>query len=439
VSGNRGPAVHAGDARLLSGVRWRLVVFRATSTLVLLLVLGTALYLSTQASLAASATSQLEARVSDARRILLGQPRPQPDEDDEQFGQFLFGGPASGTALLLFDASGRQVLPEGTTISPDLPVQAGFAAALGGERDLRTATISIGATEEHATPVRVLSESIEVGGATYVLQVLQDRSTEAQTLAVVLAVLAIGGLGALLAAAGFGFLYAGRALVPIRESLRRQREFAADASHEFRNPLAVIRGSVERLRRHANRPVSTMADALDDVEAEVRQLTGLVDDLLLLARSDSGAIELQRVPVDLADLAGEALGSVRPAADHAGVRLRFDAAPAPVLGDPDRLRQVVANLADNAVRHSPAGGTVTVTVRGGGGAHLVVEDEGPGIRDEDLPHVFDRFWRASGAPAGGTGLGLAIVAWIVERHGGRVRAGNRTGARGARFEVRLPA
>ncbi|HEU5325647.1 MAG TPA: HAMP domain-containing sensor histidine kinase [Candidatus Limnocylindria bacterium] len=439
MSGNRGPAIHAGDARLLSGVRWRLVLFSAGSTLVLLVVLGSALYFSTQASLAASATTQLEARVADARRILLGQARPEPDEDDEQFGQFLFGGPASGTALLLFDAAGRQVLPEATTISPDLPVGAGFAAALDGQRDLRTATISIGAGDEHDTPVRVLSEAVDVGGETYVLQVLQDRSTEARTLSVVLAVLAIGGLAALLAAAGFGFLYAGRALVPIRESLRRQREFAADASHELRNPLAVIRGSVERLRRHADRPVSSMADALDDVEAEVRQLTGLVDDLLMLARSDTGAIELQRVPVDLADLAGEALGSVRPVADQVGVRLRLDAAPAPLVGDPDRLRQVVVNLADNAVRHSPTGGTVTVTVRGGRGAHLLVEDEGAGIRDADLPHVFDRFWRASGAPAGGTGLGLAIVAWIVERHGGRVRAANRQGSQGARFEVRLPA
>jgi signal transduction histidine kinase len=109
-----------------------------------------------------------------------------------------------------------------------------------------------------------------------------------------------------------------------------------------------------------------------------------------------------------------------------------------VSGDPARLRQLVGILVDNAIRHAPSGSQVDVRVRTDGpDAVLVVDDSGPGIRPEDLPHVFDRFYRAAGAPGGGTGLGLAIAAWIVERHGGRIAAANREGG-GARFTVHLP-
>jgi signal transduction histidine kinase len=110
-----------------------------------------------------------------------------------------------------------------------------------------------------------------------------------------------------------------------------------------------------------------------------------------------------------------------------------------ISGDPARLRQLVMILVDNAVRHSPHGATVTVTVRGAHGTAAVeVGDEGPGVRAEDMAHVFDRFWRAPGAPSGGTGLGLAIAKWITERHRGRIGVANRPGG-GAAFRVELPA
>ena len=118
--------------------------------------------------------------------------------------------------------------------------------------------------------------------------------------------------------------------------------------------------------------------------------------------------------------------------------LVVDPVPAEVSGDAARLRQLVGILVDNALRHAPNGSRVDVRVRTeAGDAVLVVEDEGQGIRPDDLPRVFDRFYRAAGAPGGGTGLGLAIAAWIVERHGGRIAAANRD-PRGARFTVQLP-
>jgi signal transduction histidine kinase len=432
---NRDVLRQPGDARLLSRVRWRLVAWSAGSTLVLLLVLGTALYLTVDASLAAAGRTQLEEQVTGLRGFLEHLPPGGLTDggggghDEPHIGQPEFGGKGSGTISIVVDPSGAFVgnEPADTT---DLPVADGVAAALTGGTDVRLATVN-------GAPVRVLSEAVDAGGVTYVAQVVQLRSAEERTLATLLIVLAGGGLAVLALAVAVGFVYAGRALVPIRDSLRRQREFAADASHELRTPLSIVRGSVEHLRRHRSQPVEAVGEALNDIETEVDRLTSLVDDLLLLARSDSGVIELRRESVDLAEIAGEALQRLRAQAEARGVELRLDAAPVAVDGDPDRLRQLVAILIDNAIRHSPSGAAVRVGIQAEAHPGFSVEDDGPGFRSEDLPHVFDRFWRASDAPAGGTGLGLSIAAWIAQHHGGRITASNRPGG-GARFEVQLP-
>jgi signal transduction histidine kinase len=424
-----------GDARLLRGVRWRLVAWSAGSTLLLLLVLGTALYIGVQASLAAASQEQLTAQADGVSRFLerlppggLREPHDR-EPDDPPLAETQFGGPGSGTISIIVDADGQFAggEPQDTT---DLPVTDGVAAALAGTTDLRLATVK-------GNPVRVLSEPVEVDGQPHVIQVIGNRTDEQRTLTTLLLVLVVGGLAVLGLAAGVGFVYAGNALVPIRESLRRQREFAADASHELRTPLTIVRGNVERLRRHPEQPREEVAEALDDIETEVDHLAGLVDDLLLLARSDSGTVELRRDAIDLSEVAGEALQRLRGLADSRGVRLSLDAAPANVTGDADRLRQLVAILVDNAIRHSPPGGTVHVSISREGRPAIRVDDEGRGIRPEDMPNVFDRFWRAADAPSGGTGLGLAIAAWIAEHHGGVIQALNRPEG-GARFEVRLP-
>jgi signal transduction histidine kinase len=143
--------------------------------------------------------------------------------------------------------------------------------------------------------------------------------------------------------------------------------------------------------------------------------------------------------MDLGDVAFDAAGSLGRAAEARGVRVVVDPEPVMIQGDPARLRQLVMILVDNAVRHSPRGGEVSVQVRDTGSlAAIEVSDQGPGLREEDMPHVFDRFWRAPGAPSGGTGLGLAIAKWIVDRHGGRIGVANRPKG-GAAFRVELPA
>jgi signal transduction histidine kinase len=259
---------------------------------------------------------------------------------------------------------------------------------------------------------------------------------------VLLVVLIAGGILALAASLGVGWLYAERALVPIRDAMRRQREFAADASHELRTPLAIVRGSVEHLRRNRDQPVAQVGAALDDIDVGTQRLTALVEDLLVLARTDSGAIELDLGPTDLGELTLDAASGLAAVARDVSVEIRIDAEPVPLRGDADRLRQLVVILIDNAIRHASTAdggkGSVQVSVKASEGtAVLTVDDDGRGVRPEDLPRVFDRFWRAADVPPGGTGLGLAIARWIAERHGGTITAANRP-TRGARFEVRLP-
>jgi signal transduction histidine kinase len=426
-------AAAATDGRLIREVRRNLVLWSGGTTLIILLGLAVALYGAVAGSLASSGITQLEARMSQIRG-------EKPDPEDESRYGFIFGGGGSGTYALIVGPNGNEVAgPRAPRPPAGLPYVEGVAAAATSGRDVRTASID-------GTPVRILTETVAVDDQTFTVQVIQDRTAEQRTLEVMLAVLLLGGLVVLIVAFGFGTVYARRALVPIRESLanqrtslRRQREFAADASHELRTPLTVIRSSVDYLARHRTEPVGQVGAALEDIDDEVSHMTSIVEDLLLLARSDSGAVELEHVPVDLGDVATDGASALSKPATDRGIRVEVDPQPAVIAGDPARLRQLVMILVDNAIRHSPADGRVGVQVRpDGAGAALVVEDDGPGIRPEDLPHLFERFYRAAGAPRGGTGLGLAIASWIVTRHGGRIEVANRSEG-GARFVVHLPA
>jgi signal transduction histidine kinase len=287
--------------------------------------------------------------------------------------------------------------------------------------------------------VRTLSQTIDLGGQPFVVQVLGDRSAEERTLSVLLGILVVGGLVVLAASLFLGRIYADRALVPVREAMRRQREFAAEASHELRTPLTVMRSSLELLRRHPEQPVSSVGSALDDMEAETDHMTTLVEDLLLLARTDSGVVELELAPTDLAEVVLDAVPGLATLATSRGTELEVDVEPAPLRGDVARLRQLVTILVDNAIRHGrPSDGHVTIRVRGGTSVTLVVEDDGPGLESGELDRVFDRFWRSPNAPDGGTGLGLSIARWIAERHGGTIAAAVRA-PQGAALTVRLPA
>jgi two-component system OmpR family sensor kinase len=230
------------------------------------------------------------------------------------------------------------------------------------------------------------------------------------------------------------------ALAARHASETRVRQFVADASHELRTPLASIRGYAEFAQRTAGTLPPDAANALVRVRSQTERMADLVDDLLLLARLDSGR-PLARADVDLSRLLVDAVGDAHAAGrDHTWL-LDLPDEPVTVPGDSARLHQVVANLLANARTHTPPGTRVTTALAAGPGpdAVLTVSDDGPGIPAALLPHVFERFARGDDSRtrgAGSTGLGLAIVAAVVEAHGGTVGVTSEPGA--TTFTVRLP-
>jgi signal transduction histidine kinase len=426
-----GPAGAAGDARLLRRTWRRLILWSGGITLAILVVLGAAIYLSVDQSLSGSTEQRLQTRAAQIADYIGRAPGQDASLGPQLQTGIIFGGPSSGTVALVIGPANESVGPQNSRID-GLPDMAAVAAARLGATDERKAIID-------GTPIQLVSEPVSRNGETYVIQVIADRTADARALQSLVIVLIVGGVGALGLSMAGGAFYARRALVPIRDSLRRQREFAADASHELRTPLAVVRGSVEHLLRHPSSTIAEQHETLEDVKAETDHLTELVEALLLLARADSGAIELDRQPLDLADATTTALEPLTGMAKARGVILSLDARPTTAVGDALRIRQLVTILVDNAIQHSPPGSTVSVQTEPlGDRAVVIVADEGSGIRPEDLPRVFERFWRAPDAPSGGAGLGLSIARWIVERHGGTIEATSPTGG-GARFEVSLPA
>jgi len=425
-----GPAEDAGDARLLRRTWRRLILWSGGITLAILVVLGAAIYLTVDRSLSDSTEQRLQSRADQIANFINRASGQDASLGPQLQTGIVFGGPTSGTLAMVIGPANESVGPQSSAFS-GLPDMGAVVAARTGLIDVRQTTVE-------GTPIQLLTEPVARGGQTYVIQVIADRTAEARALQYLLIVLVVGGVGAIGLSVAGGAFYARRALVPIRDSLRRQREFAADASHELRTPLAVVRGSVEHLLRNPSSTISDQHETLEDMKAETDHLTELVDALLLLARADSGAIELDRQPLDLGDMTTTALEPLAGIAASHGVTLQLDAQPTPALGDALRIRQLVTILVDNAIQHSPSGGTVTVVTEPAGDKALVsVTDQGHGIRPEDLPRVFERFWRAPDAPSGGAGLGLSIARWIVERHGGTIEATSPPGG-GARFEVTLP-
>ncbi len=222
------------------------------------------------------------------------------------------------------------------------------------------------------------------------------------------------------------------------------RRFVADASHELKTPLTVMRAGVERALTDARTAPEALLP-LEETLQEVRRMTELVDALLTLARVDEGRLELHREPTDLQALVAEVLETAQMLGEGAGLTVTLQRPAGPVVADVDagRLRQLVMNLVTNAVKYTPAGGAVTLVLSATvHHAAIAVRDTGIGIAPGDLTHVFERFWRADAARSRtgerpGIGLGLAIGKWIAEAHGGTLAASSRPG-RGSTFTVTIP-
>ncbi|MFL6079234.1 MAG: ATP-binding protein [Ornithinibacter sp.] len=230
------------------------------------------------------------------------------------------------------------------------------------------------------------------------------------------------------------------ALLARQASETQVRQFVADASHELRTPLASIRGYAELTRRETEPVPPTVTHAIGRVESEALRMQELVEDLLLLARLDSGR-PLEREPVDLSLLAVNAVSDAHAASPDHSWELDLPENPVEVPGDQARLHQILANLLANARTHTPAGTRVVTQVRPEGPlVRVSVTDDGPGVPEALQPKIFERFTRGDDARVranGSTGLGLSIVAAVGQAHGGRVEVSSRPGA--TTFSVLLPA
>ena len=349
--------------------------------------------------------------------------------------------------------------------SPQVHLNDPEVAVAKGTRPYSIRTIQAG-----PTTYRVVAVPAGEGQA---LMLAQSLEPQKRVLARLGAVMLLFGLAGVIAAAAAGWAVARNGLRPVRrltgaveeiartEDLRplpiegddeiarlatafnqmlgalaasrdRQRRLVADAGHELRTPLTSLRTNLELLAQADKElPPESRGELLDDVRAQIEELSTLVGDLVELARDDAMSPVVE--PVDLAEVVDQALARVRRRAP--GLTFTVHTEPWEVVGEPAALQRAVTNLLDNAAKWSPPDGTVTVTLTGG---RLVVDDEGPGIADDDVAHVFERFWRSEesrGMP--GSGLGLSIVAQVVSRHAGTATV-ERAPSGGARLVVELP-
>jgi signal transduction histidine kinase len=412
---------------LFSRIRWRMIRWNMLILGLILVLLGGIVYAASSRILLDEVDRSLLNQSDQAIPIIF--PPRRSDETGAPIPPRR--GPEGYRAGFFYLA----LLPDGTVLVNPQQVSLGDLA-WPQTRDATFATIQL----SEGDLARVVLRRQPDGGLVVVGRSLQAEQAALRSLLLVL--VAGGGLGFVLSAAAAWFL-SGRALVPIQQAFQRQQEFVADASHELRTPLTVLRSATDLLNKHRDDPLDENGELFDDMRGEIVRMERLAQDLLTLARSDAGGLELMTAPLELADVASEVVRRTTPLAQSEGVQLTMhaDSQPSTVDADPDRLQQVLLILIDNAVKHTPAGGSVDVRVgRHGQSAQLEVVDTGSGIAAEHLPRIFDRFYRADKARArerGGSGLGLAIAKMLVEAHDGQLQLTSTVGA-GTQATVTLP-
>jgi signal transduction histidine kinase len=349
--------------------------------------------------------------------------------------------------VLLPDGSSYENLDE-TSLSLGLPYT---YMARRAAQERRTVEETVpgpgGAVRVMSIPVKKYGE---FGGVIAVVQAAQSRRAVSDTVERLVFVLVLTGLGALILAAAGGLFMSRRAMRPVQEAFGRQRTFIADASHELKTPLTLIRADAEVLSRGLNDPQKTSdnRELVDDLLGETDRMSAVLSDLLLLARLDADKISVSREPFDLALVLSETSErfAARAVAEDKSLEVHHSG-KLPARGDTARTGQILAALLDNALRFTPAGGTITVEGRIiDRRIEATVTDTGPGIAPDSLGRVFERFYRADphsaartrGPSGGGTGLGLAIARDLARAQGGELIAGN-TDKGGARFTLILPS
>ena len=417
--------------------RGALVRLAAQYFLLLVLILGCfdfIVYFTVSEALQSRVDSYLQSAVVQATRDLTvtGDTvtvNPQYSPDPSYGDTFLYVLQLSGPQVVTPNASLQTVFK-----NPSLN-DAVFSARVGQGSDTKVfASQQLWVVD--TSPIRNLKTHKIVG----ILQVAQPISWVSDALSRLVRQLVLASAIGILLGALASLLMASRSLRPIIRAFQRQREFVADASHELRTPLTLIRTNVEAWLRRANG--TTRVYARNIVE-EVEQLNRIVGDLTTLALADARQLRIDPKPMELNDVVRDLMTQTEPLAEERGVQLRPDLnGGVRVEADPARVRQLLLILIDNAHTHTPTGGAVSVgVIRRNGRARVTIADNGDGIPPADLPHIFERFYRADKArnrENGGSGLGLAIAKWIVDAHKGDIQVTSAEGE-GTEVAVSLPA
>src|SRR3989475_6513537 len=405
---------------MFSAARWRLTLVFTGVLVVVLVACGVVVYLTTRSVMYDRVDHDLEDRARSDLPLFQGGPHGEPDRGPPgSVSEFVPG----GYFYAISDTDG-QILKG----SAYLDTQA-LASSTTLVKAMDTGDTFADTKSSKGEPQRIYAFAVTVNGTPGVVQIGRSSEPEEAALSqlriVLLAVLAVS----IVPAVGGGYLLSGRALRPIKTAMDSQRTFIADASHELRTPVAVVRTNAELLKRHLGPDTGHTAAsdqvALDDILSESDRLGRMVDQMLTLAEADAGQRTVLTAEVSLNELVDQVTRSMRSLAEAREISLNAQLnSDISLGGDPSRLRELLTVLLDNAVKYTDAGGRVDVSVRKEHKkAIITVSDNGPGIPFEALPHVFDRFYRVDKArsrESGGTGLGLAIARHIVEAHTGTI-------------------
>jgi two-component system sensor histidine kinase CiaH len=430
---------------MFAATRWRLTLWFVLVLGIIMAITGTVVYLTTRTVLFDRVDSDLESQVNRQGPLLRGRfPNLGPGNPPVDIG-IGPGFTAGGYFFALVEPTGNLLASTPNIDTAGLAEVDALQVALeDGDAFVDTQSSEGDSLRVYVVPLGETSGGQTMMGNQFLIEVGRSTEPEAQALRQLLLVLIGGGGAGLLLALVGGYLLAGVALRPIRAAMDSQRAFIADASHDLRTPLSVIRADAELLKRHDAEPVSANTEAVDDIIGESDRLGTMVGQMLTLAQADAGQATLSLSQVALDELVTDVARSMRFLAAERGVLLEADVdGPLAVRGDSDRLRQLVVILTDNAIKYTDSGGSVRVEVRHPSKRKAVVRvsDTGCGIPAEALPRIFDRFYRVDKArsrEAGGTGLGLAIARWIVEAHGGSIHAESEPGV-GTTLTAELPA
>jgi signal transduction histidine kinase len=334
-----------------------------------------------------------------------------------------------GRAIAILDTSGHPLAANWDRLSPGGALPAG-----DGSRRVWTAASPGGDWRVHAVPRSLQTHALVLLVAAPLSDVRRDQHEVQEAMVIGIPI-------ALVIAAAGGLYLASVGLRPITDALRTQRQFMADASHELRTPVSIVRVSADVALSREHRDEGEYREALAIVVGQAQRLGRLVEDMLVLARADAGGYALRPVDLYFDEVVADCRRAVGVLANERGVTIRLTGATdVPVTGDEDLLRRLVLNILQNAVQHSPAGGDVAVELaREPGHVRLRISDQGSGIPMEDRTRIFDRFVQLDASRAGrGTGLGLPIARWIAETHRGTL-ALEASGPHGSTFTVVLPA